>query len=55
MTRSSDNTNRIIIIDRCDDCPFMEDPNYCTKLERLVTEQLPQDCPLEATDEDSTK
>lgn len=57
--------NKIIIINTCEDCPFFDNEYYsynerCTQLERVIEQInnhycIPEDCPLETTDEKVTE
>jgi hypothetical protein len=54
--------NRLIVINKCDDCPFFDYHYYeyrevCEKLDRKIKRlrgydifPIPEDCPLEKTD-----
>ena len=55
--------NRKLVISNCNDCPFYDNHYYtydetCTKLNRKVDtskEPIPEDCPLEPTEEEPTE
>ncbi len=58
--------NKIIVINRCEDCPFFDNYYYdynetCTLLNKANPPQpgksweILEDCPLKTTDEETTK
>jgi len=59
--RGAGNMKKKLIINTCSECPYYDNEYYdfnqlCTRLERVIDPDLgiPEDCPLETTDEDLT-